>query len=204
MSEEYIVKSCEPKSDQLNADDLVSRPRVVTVTAVKRGDAQQPVWIELAEAKPYKPSKGMRRVLVAAWGDDPSVWIGRRMELFRDDNVSFGGVRVGGIRISALSGIKSDMTFLVTTDRGKRSEFHVRQLQDVPTLSSDEQQYIADIRQTFERAASLEELNKIIAVVAKQSESIKTALRPAYVACAAKFKGDGDAVSPPQAEQDKP
>ena len=192
-NDDYIVKSCEPKSDQLNADDLISGPRIVTVTGVKRGDTQQPVWIELSEAKTYKPSKGMRRVLVAAWGQHPAEWIGKRMEVYRDNNVVFGGVRVGGIRISGLSGIKSDMTFLITTSKGKRHEVTVKRIDDkpkteTPPLTEAEKTYIEDYTAELSRATTLDELNTISAGLEKKTDSVKNIMRPVYKACAAKLK----------------
>jgi hypothetical protein len=61
-----------PKSDQLNADDLISGPRTIKITAVESGSAEQPVSIQYhgGTGRPYKPSKSMRRVLVAMWGTD--------------------------------------------------------------------------------------------------------------------------------------
>ena len=46
-----------------------------------------------------------RKVLVFAWGEDGTQWIGRSMTLFNKPDVKFGGVMVGGIRISHLSHI---------------------------------------------------------------------------------------------------
>ena len=183
--DEYIRQSCEPKSDQLNADDLVAGPRIVTVTGVKRGDSQQPVWIEIAEAKPYKPSKGMRRVLVAAWGEHPRDWIGKRLELYRDDSILFGGVRVGGIRISAMSGIKADMNFLITTGKGKRTECTVKRLPDAPakpTLTVAESSYVADCKKEMAAAESLEALTLISTMLGNKSDAVKNVLRPLYAA----------------------
>jgi hypothetical protein len=64
------------RSDQLNADDLVSGPRTFTVSEVRRGDAEQPVAIELAEFpdRPFKPSKTVLRILAHAWGEETDDW----------------------------------------------------------------------------------------------------------------------------------
>jgi len=46
MSEQnWIAKSIVPKSDQLNAEDLLSGSITVTVTDVKQGTAEQPIAI---------------------------------------------------------------------------------------------------------------------------------------------------------------
>ena len=37
----------------------------------------------------------------ATGNDDPEEWIGYEVELFVDDNVTYGGKRIGGIRLRA-------------------------------------------------------------------------------------------------------
>lgn len=121
-----------PKSQQLNADDLIAGPITVKIVGVKRGDtAEQPISIEIDGGRmPYLPCKSMRRVMIAAWGDDGREWIGRKMTLYCDPDVKFGGVKVGGIRISHMSGINGRRAFMLTTTRSKRSEFYVDALVD--------------------------------------------------------------------------
>ena len=132
---ENLRDTIVPKSDQLNADDLIGTTKIIKVTAVKRGStAEQPVSIEYEgmEGRPYKPCKSMRRVLLAAWGDDGREWVGRSMQLYCDPEVKFGGVKVGGIRIGQLSHIEKDMKILLTTARGKRSESSIGKLNFYP------------------------------------------------------------------------
>jgi hypothetical protein len=50
------------------------------------------------------------------------------MTLYTDPSVKFGGVAVGGIRISHLSNIESDLSLALTATRGKRAPFTVRKL----------------------------------------------------------------------------
>ena len=123
-----ITKTTEPKSDQQNFDDYAAGPKTVTVSVVKRGSAEQPVDVHLVEfpGRPFKPSKSMRRVLVACWGPEASAYAGRQMVLFGYPTVKFGGQVVGGIRISALSHIDEPKTISLTVGRGKRSPFVVQ------------------------------------------------------------------------------
>ena len=126
-----VDMSIEPKSDQLNAEDMLTGPRVVTITKVKRGTTEQPVNIETAEfgpGRPFKPSKTVRRILVAAWGPDSSTYVGRRMMLYRDPAVRFGGMEVGGIRVSALSHIDKPVSVALTVTRGRRAPYVVEPL----------------------------------------------------------------------------
>ena len=124
-----LSDTIKPKSDQLNADDLVTKPMTVTVAKVTRADGDQPVAVHLeGDLLPYKPCKSMRRVLIAAWGDDGREWPGRSMTLYCDPEVMFGGVKVGGIRISHLSHIENDLTLMLTTTRSKRKPHVVKKL----------------------------------------------------------------------------
>lgn len=127
-----MTRTIEPDSGQLNADDLMAGPVTVTITGVTRGTPEQPVNVELAEypGRPYRPAKSMRRVLVAAWGKDSSVYAGRRLTLYRDPRVRFGREEVGGIRISHLSHIGEAMTVMLTVTRGRRAPFTVQPLPD--------------------------------------------------------------------------
>lgn len=120
-----------PKSDQLNYDDLIAGALRVRVTGMSKGSADQPVVVKIVNAetgKPmrdYKPCKSMRRVLIAAWGDQGKDWLGKEARLVGDAAVRFGGAEVGGIRISHVSGISEPMRLMLTTTRSKRTAFTV-------------------------------------------------------------------------------
>lgn len=130
MSIESIADTIKPKSTQLNADDLIAGPMTVTILGVRRGSTrEQPVIIDIDGGNmPYMPCLSMRRVLIAAWGDDARVWVGRSVTLYCDPSVKFGGVALGGIRISHLGHIARDMSLMLTATRGKRLPFTVSQM----------------------------------------------------------------------------
>lgn len=134
MNEKELLESIKPKSDQLNADDLIAGPLIVTVKEVIAGETpEQPVQIVIDGHRPYRPCKSMRRVLVMLWGANPSKWIGRSMRLYMDSTVKFGGQAVGGIRISHMSDIEGDKSQVsLTTARGRRGVFTVEKLTDAP------------------------------------------------------------------------
>ena len=125
-----LTESIVPKSDQLNSDDLIAGPVTVTITEVRAGNAEQPVEVHLAEfpGRPYKPSKSMRRVMVQAWGAEASTYTGRRLTLFRNPEIKFGGATVGGIEISAMSDLPKRLTVSLMVTRGKRKPFTVEPL----------------------------------------------------------------------------
>ncbi|WP_435582879.1 hypothetical protein [Amycolatopsis thermoflava] len=122
-----------PTSDQLDAVDLLSGPRTFTVKSVSRGNAEQPVNIALVEfPRPWRPGKSMRRVLVACWGADASKYVGRRVTLYCDPDVRFGGAAVGGTRISHLSHLDKPRSVPLLVSRGKSEMFRVLPLVETP------------------------------------------------------------------------
>ena len=127
-----MTKTIEAKSDQLNADDLISGPRTITVTRVSGNDnADQPVniYFQGDNNKPFRPCKSMRRVMVHCWGPDATKYVGRSMTIYRDPKVTFGGMQVGGIRISHMSHIERAQTMALTATRAKRAPYKVEVLQ---------------------------------------------------------------------------
>lgn len=126
-----LTPSIIPKSDQVNADDLIAAPITYTIRDVRQGSTEQPIDILLVETdRAYRPSKSMRRVLVTAWGANGSVYVGRRLTLYRDPKVRFGSDEVGGIKISHLSHIDKPLTVALTVTRGRRAPHIVQPLAD--------------------------------------------------------------------------
>lgn len=126
-----ISETTAPKSDQQQFDDFIGGiTRTVTVSGVSKGSAEQPVNIELTQypGRPFRPNKTMRRLLIAAWGADSSVYIGRTMTLFGNPDVIWAGKPVGGVEIAALSHIDKPLTIPLTVTRGKRKNFTVQPL----------------------------------------------------------------------------
>lgn len=119
-----------PKSDQLNADDMITGPILFTIQDIKlTQDPNQPIIVGIDGGKqPYKPCKSMRRVLIKLWGKNANTWVGRSLVLYCDPNVKFGKEKVGGIRISHMSQINGTQKMMLTTSRMRRSEFTVTEL----------------------------------------------------------------------------
>ena len=139
-----ISDTLAPNSDQLDAVDLLTGPRTFTIESASRGDDGQPVQIHLAEfPRPWRPGKSMRRVLVAAWGPEASAYIGRRVTLYCDPDVKFGGEKVGGTRISHMTHLKGNKPLSVPLliSRGKSAMFTVQPLTEPiqPTEPTAEQ-----------------------------------------------------------------
>jgi hypothetical protein len=127
-----LTESIAPRSDQVNADDLVGGPITYTVREVIQGKAEQPFDFMLVETdRAYRPSKTMRRLIVAAWGADANAYAGRRLTLYREPSIKFGGATVGGIRISHMSHIDGRVSEKFQTTRGKRETFTVDPLPEL-------------------------------------------------------------------------
>lgn len=128
-----LTETIAPRSDQLNAEDLLSGPRTFTIREVRQGaSAEQPVDVELVEfpGRPFKPSKTVRRLLVAGWGKESDAYAGRRLTLYRDPTVRFGKDEVGGIRVSHMSHLESPLKLALTVKRGQRAQHVVEPLVD--------------------------------------------------------------------------
>jgi hypothetical protein len=111
------------KSDQLNFDDFSGHKRIILITEVSVTNSEQPVSIFYTDhnGKPWKPSKGMIRLICEAYGEESDNWIGKSIELYGDDTVKWAGKEIGGIRISALSDIEQKgLTAFIALSRGKR------------------------------------------------------------------------------------
>jgi hypothetical protein len=120
-----------PKSDQINADDLLGGPRTITIerVVIKPG-TEQPVSIfyEGDNGRPYRPCKSMAKVMVHAWGPDANEYVGRSMTLYCDPKVKWGGMEVGGIRVSHMSHIDGRLVMALTETKGRKQPFVVQLL----------------------------------------------------------------------------
>ena len=119
------------KSDQMNADDLIGGPITVRITQVDVVGGDQPVVVhyEGENGRPWKPCKGMVRVLVAIWGKESDAYAGKHITLFRNPKVKWAGKEAGGIQISHMEGLSAPKTVPVTVARGKKEPLTVQPLQ---------------------------------------------------------------------------
>lgn len=131
-----ISDTLAPNSDQLDAVDLLGGPQTFTVDRVTKGNAEQPIQVHFAEfPRPWRPGVNQRRVLGNVWGTDSAVWAGRRLTLFCDQEVAYGGQKVGGIRVSHMSHIKKRTGTPIIPTRGKSTIYNVDPLADAPTAA---------------------------------------------------------------------
>jgi hypothetical protein len=183
-----VLASIVPRSDQINADDLLTGPITVTIEGVRRGDKDQPIIVDLVgHDRGYRPCKSMRRVLIAAYSDTPKKWVGQRMTLFCDPEVTWAGVKVGGIRISHLSGIDKTKTFMLTKTRGKKAEVVIHPI----TTSPEDQANIDEAKREIKEAATWGDLQAVGAAIKNQPVVVQDAVRAAYGARVKELKPAG-------------
>jgi hypothetical protein len=177
-----LTESITPKSDQLNADDLISGPVTVTIESVTKGSAEQPINVNLLEypGRAYRPSKSMRRVMVFCWGAEASTYTGRRLTLYRNPDIAFGGVKVGGIEISALNHIEKAVTVALTTTRGRRKDFTVKPL-PVADHATPTRDWLAELELAGDNIEAIAALGSA-AAAAKVTPATLTAIRARYTA----------------------
>lgn len=116
------------RSEQLRADDLLAGPKTIVITEVKGTcDKNQPVAIsyEGDQGRPYLPCLTMRRIIVLGWGSNPEKYVNRKMTLYRDDSVVYGGLQVGGIRISHMSDMNGKIQTAIMVAKGKWKKYEV-------------------------------------------------------------------------------
>lgn len=122
-----ISQALVAKSDQINASDLTGSPIVATIKDVRKGDPVKPVIIDLEgmDGRPWKPSKGMLRVVAHAWGTESDKWIGRLVKLANNPEVIYAGEKVGGVEVIAMSHINKSFAIPVRISQKKVKQHHV-------------------------------------------------------------------------------
>lgn len=159
-----LSKTIIAKSDQLNADDLLGGPITITIEDVKQGNADQPiaVFYKGCSGKPWYPCKSMRRVLVAIWGNDGKTYAGKSCTLYRDPEVKFGGIKVGGIRVSHMSNIDENVALGLQVTRGSKKLYTVKPLRiEKPQPPADLQERSQRAIAAINNAADVAALQKI-------------------------------------------
>ena len=125
-----VTSALAPKSDQLNADDLL-QPRTIRITAVDvQPTPEQPITIRFDgdNGRPWKPCKTAARCLASIWGTNSAQWIGLSCTIYNDPTVTWAGAAVGGVRVSHMEGIDKPRTLQLTKTRGKKGAVTIQPL----------------------------------------------------------------------------
>lgn len=193
-----FMQTLEAKSDQLNATDIMGIDLVIRIRDAQLTQSkEQPlaIYFDGDNNRPWKPSKGMRRVLAAGWGADTENLIGKSVKLHFDETVKYAGKEVGGIRIKAMSDIdKRGMVVVEAINRQQRIPVNVAYLDTAqPDYPSDRftkalpvmaekmktgemtlQQVIAKCQQTGKLSAEqLQQLESVAPVVVESEDDFE-------------------------------
>jgi hypothetical protein len=176
-----LQEALAPRSDQLNADDLLAGPRTIRISGARfvtgdRGSKKIIINFDGDGGKPWHPCKTMGRAMVLVWGivDDPdedkvsAQFVGKSVTLFRDPTVDFGNDKgIGGIRISHMSHIDGPKSIKLTVSQGKRGQFvfkplaaEVKPIRAAPDSNAAEEWTASHIF-ALESATTLDELNEV-------------------------------------------
>lgn len=170
-----LAEALAPKSDQLNAADLMAGPRTLKITNVRISKEDRATKIVLNfegdNGKPWKPCKTMGRGMVMAWAiteGNEKDFIGKSVRVYRDPTVTFGAEgEIGGIRISHLSHIDKPVHAKLMVSKGKYQTFTFAPLPSEvakPKKTADEwaTDHIAFVvgAQTLERLAAVQNSGK--------------------------------------------
>lgn len=159
-----VSQAMQAKSDQLNYDDIGSNTIVIKINRVVVTCTDQPVSIfyDGCNNKPYKPSKGMIRLISEAWGVESDCWVGKSIGLYGDSTVKWAGKEIGGIRINGFSDIAlGGISAFVALSRGKRRKVTVKYLDvanAVEQITEIDQQWIDAVKANPETLATIEDL----------------------------------------------
>ena len=122
------------------------------------------------DSKVFRPCKSMCRVIVAVWGKDANLYAGRSLTLYCDPDVTYGALKVGGIRISNMSDLAKPMTIPLTATRANRKPFTVKPLVEARVEAKQEQASTPTV--AADKATPDEKADRLIGrVVAAQTEA---------------------------------
>jgi hypothetical protein len=177
-----------PKSNELAGDDLIAGPRTITITRVEinpNEEKKASVYYQGDGGKPWRPCKSMARVLVEAWGPDSQNYVGKSVTVYRDPSVTWGGLAVGGVRISHLSHIAAPLKVALTETRGKKvvkvfNPLAIEQAKDKAQEWADK--FIADITSTDDVEALVSKSKTLLARLAKERPELHAACEAAISA----------------------
>jgi hypothetical protein len=95
-------------SKYLKGEEIKDKPILVTIVdgkLEKVGDDEYKPVLYFKTGKPIVLNKTNGDVIADAYGDDTDGWIGKKIILYFERNVSFAGKRTGGIRVRIPNGV---------------------------------------------------------------------------------------------------
>lgn len=129
-----VTTLAQAKSDQMNAADITGSSITVMITnVIQTGKVDQPLEVYISDRPlPWRPSKGMIRMLIGCFTKHSINWVGQMITLYEDPSVTWAGKAAGGIRFSAAShGEAKPKTFRIPTSRSKKVTLNVANIETI-------------------------------------------------------------------------
>ncbi|MCK5788648.1 MAG: hypothetical protein KAH32_06605 [Chlamydiia bacterium] len=174
----------------MNAVDLpIPQTFIVKKAEQKNTAGDLKVWIHLqgVDNRPYKMSKGMLRGLIVAWGLDEEKWTDRHLTIYCDPTVTWGGAKVGGIKISAVSDIEQPFSFNVRTSRTARY-VHTFQVLQKHSDSAEKPFILTHVQHKLSLCKSNEEVDLIVNDVRENNRNRLAEIKEDVIKKRAEFK----------------
>jgi len=130
-ADDDISDTLKSKSNQWCADDLTSGPLTITVTKTEKDLSQDrpvAIFFDVDGGRPWRPCLTMRRLISHFWSADRTTYIGRSLTIYRDPSAIFGGLQVGGIRVSHVDGIDKPETVVLQENNKKKKTYTIHPL----------------------------------------------------------------------------
>lgn len=183
INRDYDMSDFTGSSSEFLAANDVLEPRIVEIIDTyvdidsvnnqtgggKSKDTPNPVCIVLKgyEHKVWRPGVNTRRVLRGLYGSQPANYIGKKLRLYRDPNVTFGRNKSGGVRISHASGLKEEVYIPVTPSAGRSDNWKIEPLDRITREQVT--------REQIENCATLDELRELWAYATPELKEAITA-----------------------------
>lgn len=196
-----VTKAIQPKSDQLNADSLLTGPRTIRIRDVQvNGESEQPVWIlfDGDDGKPWKPCKSALRCLASIWGPNAAQWVGMHCTIYNDPTVTWAGVAVGGIRVSHMQGLDKPRQLQLTKTRGKKGAVTIQ-----PLVMDDKPETVVDVEAIQSEARSAAQKGKDAFTSWWQANTDKRDPAKLIMDELKKLASDADAANVPEVDDDE-
>jgi hypothetical protein len=135
------------KSTQINALDITGDVIVKITYATYDPNKEQPmdIYIE-GYSLPWRPSKGMRRIMADAWKTTKcSELVGRVLTIYCNKDVRFGSDKAGGIQIKAMTGIPKEGINTILRVGRKPTPYHVAYMEPPTAPMYPQDQFEANL-----------------------------------------------------------
>lgn len=126
--------------------------------------------------------------MIEIWGKDSANYVGKSMTIYCDPKVKFGGVEVGGIRISHMSDLSAPRTLALTATKANKKPFTVKPLVTAKATTAPPAQLVDPSVKADGDEASARGVEAYTQWLATLTPDVKETVRPLHKAWSDKAK----------------